>query len=199
MTKPFRTCSISGCDGNAAAPGTARGWCGMHYQRWKRSGDPEHVDIVRGAPMEFIDLVALAHTGDDCLPWPFAKDQHGYGQLWFKGSLTGAHRVTCTKAHGKPPSEKHDASHSCGKGHEGCVNPNHLRWDTRSGNFADKNDHGTLAFGEDHVSAKLSDDDVRQIKAMAESVMQKDIAALFGVSRPTISAIVTGKRWAHVQ
>jgi len=33
-----RTCSIGGC----GKPVYGRGWCGMHYQRWKRSGDPFH-------------------------------------------------------------------------------------------------------------------------------------------------------------
>lgn len=30
------TCSIAGCD----QPHLARGWCGTHYARWKRHGDP---------------------------------------------------------------------------------------------------------------------------------------------------------------
>lgn len=31
-----RTCSIEGCE----RPHLARGWCGAHYARWKRHGDP---------------------------------------------------------------------------------------------------------------------------------------------------------------
>lgn len=30
------TCSVDGCEG----PGRQRGWCSLHYQRWKRTGDP---------------------------------------------------------------------------------------------------------------------------------------------------------------
>ena len=33
-------CSIDGCDGFAGVPGTARGWCSKHYNRWLRNGDP---------------------------------------------------------------------------------------------------------------------------------------------------------------
>ena len=31
-----RTCSVEDCD----RPSTTHGWCGMHYMRWKRTGDP---------------------------------------------------------------------------------------------------------------------------------------------------------------
>lgn len=37
---PERTCSIEGCEGIAGRPGTARGWCSKHYNRWQRWGDP---------------------------------------------------------------------------------------------------------------------------------------------------------------
>jgi len=37
-----RTCFIDGCDGatGAGVPGSARGWCRMHYKRWRKHGDP---------------------------------------------------------------------------------------------------------------------------------------------------------------
>lgn len=35
-----RTCSIEGCD----KPCKGRGWCGMHWQRWRRHGDPLWVE-----------------------------------------------------------------------------------------------------------------------------------------------------------
>ena len=31
-----RTCSIEACE----KPSKTRGWCGMHYKRWKKHGDP---------------------------------------------------------------------------------------------------------------------------------------------------------------
>jgi 5-methylcytosine-specific restriction endonuclease McrA len=42
----LRPCLIDECDGIAGKPGTARGWCSAHYQRWKNHGDPL-ADVTR--------------------------------------------------------------------------------------------------------------------------------------------------------
>lgn len=34
-------CSIDGCNGSVAA----RGWCMMHYKRWRTHGDPLHITV----------------------------------------------------------------------------------------------------------------------------------------------------------
>lgn len=49
-----RVCKVEGCGGNASKLGTGRGWCGRHYQRWQRYGDPlgehQHEPVVGIAP-----------------------------------------------------------------------------------------------------------------------------------------------------
>lgn len=75
-----------------------------------------------------------AHTDyshDWCLIWPFVSKLHGYGQFGYLGKNYYAHRFMCELAHGPAPSPLHEAAHSCGRGHEGCVNPQHLSWKTK--------------------------------------------------------------------
>lgn len=43
----------------------------------------------------------------------------------------------------------------------------------------------------------LSLEDVRLIRTVGRTVIQKDLAARFGVTQQTISAILIGKRWAR--
>jgi hypothetical protein len=50
--------------------------------------------------------------------------------------------------------------------------------------------------GENSGQSKLNEATVRDVRRMlANGAMQKDVAASLGVSRATISAIATGKRW----
>jgi hypothetical protein len=41
-------CRISWCDQQAAIG--RKGWCSLHYQKWRRHGDPERVVIIRQHP-----------------------------------------------------------------------------------------------------------------------------------------------------
>lgn len=54
--------------------------------------------------------------------------------------------------------------------------------------------------GEKSGLAKLTEDNVREIKRMiSEGVKQKDIAATFNVNKSTITLIKKGERWAHIK
>lgn len=68
-----------------------------------------------------------------------------------------------------------------------------LRWDTRSGNFADKIIHGTATSGERHGRRKLCAADVRQIRRASGN--QNIIAARFGISRSQVYRIKMGLNW----
>jgi len=102
----------------------------------------------------------------------------------------------CILAHGEPPTPAHQASHSCGKGHEGCVSPRHLRWATASENEADKIDHGTVRRGSSINTAKLTEADVRQIRELYDSVGRAALARRYGILPTTVWQVATRRSWA---
>lgn len=132
-------CRIGGCDKRHYA----RGWCEMHYYRWKRHGDPLYTKTApEGEGLRLLESL-VGHKGEECVVWPYSRNPQGYGQTFYCGEVMGAHRVMCILEHGEPPSERHQAAHSCGNGSGGCINPDHLRWATPKENIADKfNLHG---------------------------------------------------------
>lgn len=187
------TCKVDGC----GAPARSRGWCDPHYKRWWRYGDPLGGSTSKGDVSEYFNNFVLSYDGDDCLSWPYAKLK-GYGQIRHGGKRRCVSRLICEIVNGPPPSPKHEAAHNCGKGHEGCCNPKHIRWDTPKGNSADKIIHGTTSRGERAPSVKLTAEQVLTIRILAGKLLQQEIGEMFGVHFSTISAIITRKLWRHI-
>lgn len=136
-------CSIENCCKTARC----RGWCPAHYERWRIFGDPRHggdIGTSPGVPAKFLAEEVIPHRGRECLPWPYARDSNGYGQVRLDGKAHYVTRLICEAVYGPPPSPKHQAAHNCGKGHEGRCNPEHLRWATVQENHLDKKKHGTF-------------------------------------------------------
>lgn len=145
-----------------------------------------------------------AHTdykSDECLSWPYGRDSQGYARACVRGYSTRlAHRIMCEMVWGPPPNPDSVARHLCGKGHEGCINPMHLKWGTVAENAADQEIHGTKLFGEKKGRAVLCPQRVRKIRAMSLGGMaQRKIATQIGVSAGTVQAILEGRTWGHVK
>lgn len=187
-----RICSVEAC-GNLML---ARGLCNKHYIRWRKYGSPTHP--FRKPRIEWIEEHADFGC-DECLIWPFGRSAHGRGCLMFQGRQTTAPHIMCTLAHGERPSSGHAAAHSCGKGHEGCVNPRHLRWATAVENSADMKAHGTVVRGEKQHSARLTPDEVRKIRSLRGKVLQRELAGMFSVDITQISRIQRRLSWAHLE
>lgn len=194
-------CSVDGCD----RVHDARGFCITHYGRWKKYGDPLIGSTAKGAPMAFIRDVLLNTTSNACIAWPFGTRDDGRGIFHHNGWHGSASRAVCAIAHGPPPTPEHHAAHSCGKGHLGCVNPRHIRWATPKENMADQLIHGTrqdyknMARGERVSTAKLTEDDVRQIRALKGIKKRIELARMFGIDPTQVWNIQTGRHWRHIK
>lgn len=194
-TKIERKCSVPECEDLARV----RGWCGKHYQRWNKHKDPSETNgTERGAPLRFLTEIVMNHGGDECLRWPFSTDQNGYGRVRYNGETRRVNGIVCELSHGPAPSPKHEVAHSCGNGAMGCCAPRHLAWKTHTENEADKLMHGTLRVGERHARAKLSNDQVRKIRSLAGTMLQREIAGIFGISQSQISEVVNRRTYASI-
>lgn len=190
-----RICSIKGC----GKPQKTRGWCRAHYHRWRRHGDPLGGRTLVGEPAQYFREIVLPFAGTECLIWPYSRIGGGYGELRQDGRTQRVHRLVCEVLHGPAPTPEHEAAHSCGKGYEGCCNPQHIRWATPTENSADRAIHGTVAHGERHGSVKLSEADVLEIRDLRDQLSRREIAEIFGVTSHQIGYIYRGKSWGWLE
>jgi hypothetical protein len=188
-----RSCSFCG---KTDLRGGAKGYCAGHYYQMRQGKTltPIHKEWAK-------DWIArhLDHDGDDCLIWPYHRhNTSGAGTLQHEGRPVPAARYILVLAAGEPPTPEHQAAHSCGNAHLGCVNPKHLRWATPKENAADKIAHGTDPAGERNPQHLLTDDAVRTIRALAPVVGRRQLAEKFDVSYYTVWDVTAGRRWRHI-
>lgn len=78
-------------------------------------------------------------------------------------------------------------------------NLDNLRWTTHKDNMADQILHGTICRGSSHGCAKLTDEQVLEIRRLRKrGIKYKKIMSLFGISESTASRISRCKRWKHL-
>jgi hypothetical protein len=143
---------------------------------------------------DFAALVAV--ETDECVLWPGGVGRNGYGLLKVDGVTKTVHRLALEHRVGPAPAGR-EAAHSCRNRH--CMNYRHLRWATRTENFADKKRDGTELFGSARPWAKLTERAVVTIRERAaRGDVQTHIARDYGVSPAAICEIVSRKKWPHV-
>lgn len=148
-----------------------------------------------GRCQRFLDQVVMPYDGEECIKWPFARGGKGYGYMRVNGVHQVVHRYICKLANGEPPSEIHEASHTCGNGFEGCVSKRHLLWKTPKENAADKIIHGTVNNGERNGASKLNRQQVLQIYGLKGKQSQRAVADQYGISGAQVRLIQLGKKW----
>lgn len=124
-------CSIEGCDRTKVA----RGWCPMHWQRWRRNGNPLAVGYVQGDDVQrFWAKVTKTET---CWLWTGSLTHDGYGRFRLPTGHVLAHRWSYEQLVGPiPEGLVLDHVHKRGCRHRNCVNPAHLEPVTNAVNVA---------------------------------------------------------------
>ena len=137
----------------------------------------------------------------DCWLWTDYVRPNGYGQFWpERGRPAYAHRFSWELTHGHAIPEDHQINHACDNPR--CVRPEHLVLGTHEDNMRDMDRKGRRRSaprpGEANVSAKLTEDAVRQIRATKGSVTLVEWAQRLGVHPDIVWKARTGRSWKHV-
>lgn len=130
---------------------------------------------------------------DDCWPW-MRGGSKGYGQLGIDGGVFYAHRIAMALDDRDPCGLF--ACHACDN--PACCNPSHLFAGTHADNMADMiaKSRQDAPRGEAHGSAKLTEPDIRAIRA--DPRPNRVIAADYGVSHVNVHYIKRRKIWDQV-
>lgn len=144
-------------------------------------------------PIERFNQKYIIDEETGCWNWIGYIEPNGYGHSYYKRKTIRAHKLSYILF-------KNDVNpdlvicHSCNN--RKCVNPDHLREDTRSSNSIDMVNSGN------QMQQKLSFDEVIEIKKALKHYYKgqvNDLAHFYKVNHRTISGIKTGKRWSHVE
>lgn len=126
--RPATACDVPGCD----SPAYAHGWCAMHYQRWRKFGDPSG-EATRSTPVERI--TENARREGECLVWQGALTKDGYGRIRDGKRMVRVHRAIWERDHGPIPDGA-EVDHTCWN--RACVESAHLRLSDRQQNVANR-------------------------------------------------------------
>lgn len=149
-----------------------------------------------------------------CWEWTAGIWARGYGAFYFRGGQIKSHRLVYLALIGSIPVETPFVLHKCDN--RKCCNPDHLFLGTYATNMKDMGEKGrkVVQKGDDHYfrkhpekilkgtqlpQAKLNEDLVFAIRFRASiGEKQNVIAKRYGISKASVSLIVSRKTWAHV-
>jgi hypothetical protein len=133
---------------------------------------------------------------DTCWLWTGSIDKQGYGRVRYGKKLIATHRASWLLSGNTIPEGLvicHAPHEICGNRH--CVNPAHLRTDTKGANATDRIADGTSARGTKNPGSILTEEQVRAIRANTENKRYNALAREYGVCASQISNIIRRNAW----
>ncbi len=147
----------------------------------------------------------LRHVGppneNGCVLWTGTARPSGYGYITL-GSRMGNQKIAAHRAswelHNGPIPDSLCVLHRCDV--RLCVAPEHLFLGTNADNTADMIAKGRQAIGEKSGLAKLTQEQVRQIRDRyaAGGISQRTLAREYRVRDITVSAVIRRRNWKHI-
>lgn len=146
-------------------------------------------------PANFWARVDRSRGPDACWTWKMARSPKGYGQVWNGRYMDHAMRVAWELTYGLIPDGM-SVCHTCDN--PPCCNPSHLFLGTNADNVADRCAKGRTARGEQIARAKLTREQVDEIRAQyAQGVTRLALARRYGIDTQHVTKIVTYQLWAR--
>lgn len=145
--------------------------------------------------------VIIPEDPNACWIYQGVKDERGYGRFYWsaKEGHTGAHRASYRLFEEKEIPPNHVINHLCCV--PSCINPQHLEAVSQRENMEYSRKLGRNARGEGQFTAKLTEEQVREIRhiwATDKFVTREYLANRFDVSIKSISRVVNRYTWRHI-
>lgn len=134
-----------------------------------------------------------------CWEYTRARDKWGYGDVNFQGKHVQAHRLAWRLLRSEPGEL--DVLHKCNN--PPCCNPDHLYLGTDADNRKDQIAARTTTWGERNPKAKLTNQQVVEIRAAYKKYGPRksnapELAEKYGVSRNIINCIGRRDTWKYL-
>lgn len=203
----MKKCLVNECNNKYKSIGL----CSSHWKINKKYGTPEPKCFCGKAVQTFAGNIGARmlcnwhsfenrywenvnkKTINECWEWIGSKTSAGYGIIFFNGKSIYAHRAIFLLLQKNNIAEELIVCHKCDN--PSCINPKHLFIGTQKDNIEDMINKKRNRYGENTYNAKLSNEDVLQIRKLnQDGIKQKDIAKIFNIDAGHISDIINMKK-----
>lgn len=193
----MKVCNFDGC----AKQMFCKGLCAAHYQQQRAGKQLSTLQVQYHGYTEIKRFLMRVEKGGSskCWPWTGSRLKVGWHGQWRNqaGAIEPTHRAAWRLFVGEIPDGLF-VLHKCDN--PICCNPGHLFLGTQSDNMKDmwakKRARPQTRRGQDHPLAKLTDEEVLEIRESTASVVE--LAAKYRVTRTTITDVQRRRIWTHI-